>query len=103
MKSNIKINKKVQDTFDSIESIQDVKASPFFKDKTLDRLFVKQEETQKYWSWFTPQLQLVTLTFVIVLNAFAFTKLKETTYNENINQFAETYGLTPTTETSLFN
>ena len=103
MKSNIKMNKKVQDTIDSIESIQEVKVSPFFKDKTLDRLFVKQEETYKFWSWFTPQLQLVTLTCVIVLNAFAFTKLKETTYDENINQFAETYGLSTTTETTLFN
>lgn len=102
MKSNTKMNKNVQDTFDSLKSIQDVKMSPFFKDKTLDRLFVKKEESQRFWSWFTPQLQLATLTCVIVLNAFAFTKLKETTYNENINQFAETYGLSTTTETSLF-
>ena len=103
MKSNIEMNKKVQDTFDSIESIQDVKTSPFFKDQTLERLFVKKEQEQKVWSWFTPQLQFATLACVIVLNVFAFTKVKETTYNENLSQFAESYGLVETTETTLFN
>ncbi len=103
MKTNKNIQDKIDAVFDSVNHIEEVKVSPFFKDKTLDRLFVKKEEKQKLWSWFTPQLQLATLACVIILNVFAFTKIKESTYNENLNQFAESYGLSTTTETTIFN
>lgn len=103
MKTNKNIQTEIDTIFDSVNHIQDVKVSPFFKDKTLDLLFVEKEQERKLWFWFTPQLQFATLACVVVLNIFAFTKLKETTYNENVSQFAESYGLMETAETSLLN
>lgn len=104
MKTKINIKDKINDTLNSVDTINDVTVSPFFKDKAMQLLFVEKEEKQtRILSWFTPQFQLATLACVIILNVFAFTKLKETTYNENVGQFAESYGLVETTETSLFN
>lgn len=104
---NMKTNKNIQNDivaiFDSVSTINGMQVSPFFKDKTLQLLFAEKQKEQKTWLWFTPQLQLATLACVVILNVFAFTKLQETTYNENVSQFAESYGLAETTETSLFN
>lgn len=103
MKTNKNIQSKIDGTLNAIDTIEKVKISPFFKDKTMRRLFAKKEEQQIVWSWFTPKLQLATLVCVVVLNVIAFTKLQETSYDDNINQFAESYGLSTSTETSLLN
>ena len=103
MISNFKINKKVQGTLDSIESIQEVEVSPFFKDNVMHQIRNATEGIQEEtWSWFTPKLQLATLVCVVVLNIMAFNNLQETTYDDNINNFAESYGLS-NTETSILN
>ena len=39
MKANNNIAEKVKSTFESIDHIQDIKTSPFFKDKTMRKLF----------------------------------------------------------------
>lgn len=103
MKTDKNIQNEIDATFDSVNHINKVQVPPFFKDKTMQRLFSEEKVKQTTWSWFSPKLQLATLACVIVLNVFAFTKLKETIYNENISQFAESYGLSTTTETSLLN
>lgn len=102
MESNKNIQNKIDAVFESGNAIKDVRVSPFFKEKTLQRLFSEKEEKHVVFSWFSPKVQFATLACVIVLNVFAFTQLKKTTYNDNISQFAESYGIT-TTETSLFN
>ncbi|WP_033961555.1 hypothetical protein [Psychroserpens jangbogonensis] len=104
MKTNNNIQNEIDTIFDSVNHIKAVQASPFFKDKTLQRMFSeKLEEQQRVFTWFSPKLQLATLASVVVLNVFAITKLQESTYNENVSQFAESYGLSTSTETSLLN
>ena len=104
MKPNSEINKKVKETFDSIGSIKEVQVSSFFKEKVMYQIRNTSEDIQEAtWSWFTPKLQLATLVCVVVLNVMAFTKIKETTYNENVTEFAESYGLSISTENSILN
>ena len=103
MKTNKDIQNKIDSTLSAIDTIEEAKVSPFFKDKTMQRLFAEKEEKQIAWSWFTPKLQLATLVCVVILNAIALTKLQETSYDDNVNQFAESYGLSTSTETSLLN
>ncbi|MDO7170669.1 hypothetical protein [Mariniflexile sp. AS56] len=104
MDKNTDMRNKIDEAFDAFDAIQEVKVSPFFKDKTMNRLFAEKEVQQTTWSWFTPQLQLATLLCFIVLNVFAFRQYNSNTYNSNVTEFAESYGL-KTTEatTSLFN
>ena len=103
METNKNIQSKIDNTLSAMDAIETVNVSPFFKDKTMQRLFAEKEETATAWYWFSPKLQLATLVCVVILNVFAFTKLKETTYNDNVNQFAESYGLSTSTETFILN
>lgn len=104
METNKELQNKIASTFDAFDAIQEVKVSPFFKDKTMQRLFAKKEENLSIWNWFTPQWQFATLVCVILLNVFAFSKMETAaTYDENINKFAETYGMTTSTDTSILN
>nr|WP_321228347.1 hypothetical protein [uncultured Psychroserpens sp.] len=104
MKTNVEMNKKVKDAFDSIESISEVKVSPFFKENVMHKIRNASEDIQDAtWSWFTPKLQMATLVCVVVLNFMAFNNLKETTYDTNVSNFAESYGLSTSTESSILN
>jgi len=103
MKANNNIQQKIENTFKATEAIKQVPVSPFFKDKTMQHLFPQKEEEKVVWSWFSPKLQLATLVCLVLLNILAFTKWKETKYDENVNLFAETYGLTTSSSTSLLN
>ena len=104
METQKDIQEKVQKAFSSLESIEETKISPFFKDKTMNRLFAEKKVSQpKFWFWLTPQVQLVMLITFIVLNAFAFMNVKSNTYDENVNQFAESYGLSIESDFSTLN
>ncbi|MEM7602147.1 MAG: hypothetical protein AAF357_12115 [Verrucomicrobiota bacterium] len=103
MKTDKNTQDKIDDTLQSVDAIGTVKVPPFFKEKTLHRLFSEKREPQPVWPWFTPKLQLATLVCVLILNAVAFIQLRETTYSESVNQFAESYELSTSTEFFLFN
>jgi len=103
METDKNIQNKIDSAFDAIDTIETVNVSPFFKDKTMQRLFTEKEETTAVWNWFTPKLQLATLACVVILNVVTFTQLKTSSYDENLNKFAETYGLSTSTETSFLN
>jgi hypothetical protein len=106
MEHNKDIQGKIDSTLDAMDVMEKVDVSPFFKDKTMQRLFLEKEVESVVWSWFTPKLQLATLVCIVVLNAFAFSRLNTSsgsTYDENIDQFAETYGLSGSSETSFLN
>ncbi|WP_299100695.1 hypothetical protein [uncultured Winogradskyella sp.] len=104
MKHNVDMNIKVKETLDSIESIQEVKVSPFFKENVMHKIRHLPEDIQDAtWSWFTPKLQLTTLVCVVVLNVMAFNSLKKSDYTENVNSFAESYGLTISSESTILN
>jgi len=104
MNSKNSIEEQVDHVLEIGNSIGHVKASPFFKEKMMNRLFEeKKEEEWLIFTWFTPRLQLASLVCIVVLNIFAFTNLNSTSYEDNINEFAESYGLSSAEETSIFN
>ena len=103
MNTNKNILGKIEETLHSVNEISKVDVSPFFKDKTLKRLFNQEKEEQYGWSWFTPKFQLATLVCVIVLNLVAFNQIQKDSYNENLSSFATSYGLQSDAENSIFN
>ena len=81
----MKMDKKVKATIDSVESISEVKVSPFFKENVMHQIRTASEDVKDAtYSWFTPKLQLATLACVVILNIMAFQNLKEATYNDNV-------------------
>ncbi|RLJ62469.1 hypothetical protein CLV86_2075 [Lacinutrix venerupis] len=52
MKTNMNIEEKVTKTLEVFDTIDTVKAPPFFKDKTMQLLFAEKEEkvTPLFWS-----------------------------------------------------
>ncbi|WP_372756628.1 hypothetical protein [Mariniflexile sp.] len=103
METNKDLQNKIDSTLNAIDAIESVNVSPFFKDKTMQRLFAEKDEPVTTWSWFSPKLQLATLVCVIVLNIIAFSEISKSNYDENINDFAETYGLSVSTDSSILN
>jgi hypothetical protein len=105
MKTNNNLQDKVNATFDVLDNIQQVNVSPFFKDKTMNRLF-SEKKTHSYswlWAWFTPKLQLATLICIVLINVYTFSKINKSDYEANVNAFAETYGLKTENEINMFN
>lgn len=97
------INKKVNATLSVVDTIQEVKVSPFLKDKVLNNLTAKVEETQKVWSWYTPKYQIATLIVVILLNVYAYKVLTSDEYNTTVEEFVDTYDFGDEMYTSIFN
>lgn len=97
MKSQEQINKKVEDTLKVLETIDDVKVNHFFKHKVLQQLEnKKREEKPSVLHWFTPQLQLVTLSVILVLNIsalfYAYSSGNSQS-NTSLETFAQEYDL----------
>jgi quinol-cytochrome oxidoreductase complex cytochrome b subunit len=103
METHKDIQDKIDSTFEAIRAIENVQISPFFKDKAMQRLFAQKEPQPKFWSWFTPQWQLAALVCIMVLNACVFTHLKFDNYNTKVSSFASSYGLSETSDNSIFN
>lgn len=97
------INKKVSAALNAVDTIQDVKVSPFLKDRILNNLSTEIDETQKVWAWFTPKFQLATLIVVILLNVYAYKVLTSDNYNTTVEEFVDTYDFGDETYTSIFN
>jgi len=104
MKTNTNNQKQVDAVLNSLDFTKEVKAPPYFKDQTLERLFSENTvKSSSFWSWFTPQLQLATLICFLALNIYAFTQLENSAYSDDISIFAETHGLSTSDDNSLFN
>ncbi len=97
------LNKKVKATLNVADTIQEVKVSPFLKDKILNNLNTEIDESQKVWAWFTPKFQLATLIVVILLNVYAYKVLTSDNYNTTVEEFVDTYNFGDETYTSIFN
>lgn len=99
MDSKKNIDRLVEETLDSVSSIDAVKTPPFFKDKVLNRMAqegVKNQEGIAVLNWFTPKFQAAALICFIVLNAYALLSYSTDSYGENVENFAEVYGLSET-------
>jgi hypothetical protein len=100
MESKRKIDRLVDETLESVASIDTVKTPPFFKEKVLNRMAQATKEDEKDVAivpWFTPKLQAAALVCFVFLNAAALlTYSAEQSYNERVSSFAEVYGLSET-------
>jgi len=104
MKNKNSLNEHIDRVLEIGSSIDTVKASPFLKEKVMHRLFEEKiEEEPQIFAWFSPRLQLASVVCIIALNIFAFINSDASSYEENISEFAESYGLITTEETSIFN
>ncbi|WP_046758028.1 hypothetical protein [Kordia jejudonensis] len=96
-------NTPIDDAFEVLETIKAVQVSPFFKDKTMQRLFSEKEEVVSTgFGWFTPKLQFATLICILVINSIGFWQLSTTEYNTHISEFASAYELSQEEQASLF-
>lgn len=97
------IKQQVKEVLNATDSIKPVKASPFFKEKVLHRLFdKKEEELPTMFAWFTPKLQLATLLVVVAVNLVVFLSMDTTDITETHTEFAEAYELSPNSEVTIF-
>ena len=99
------IQDNVKKTLEVLDTMETVKTPPFFKDKTMQRLFAEKEKTASVsiWNWFTPQLQLATLACIVFVNVYAINQIKSSKYEASVSSFASDYGITAENEFSLFN
>ena len=104
MESKKSIDQLVEETLDSVSGIETIKAPPFFKERVLNRM--NQEPVEKddvfVLNWFTPKFQAAALICFIVLNIFALRSYTSDSYGDNVDNFAEVYGLSETTTDSYF-
>ncbi|MEO1031370.1 MAG: hypothetical protein AAFX55_08185 [Bacteroidota bacterium] len=104
METHKDIKQKIEATLNSADTIEEVKISPFFKEKALCQMFAeKQQEPFVLWSWLTPQVQLAALFLIVAINVFAMMQLRNKYYDNEISNFADSYGLTVDASESLMN
>jgi hypothetical protein len=99
MESKKNIDRLVEETLDSVSGIKIVKVPPFFKDKVLNRMIqqnVEKLEGIAVLNWFTSKFQASALICFVVLNALALLSYTNDNYGENVENFAEVYGLSET-------
>jgi hypothetical protein len=103
METNRKRHDETEATINSGSLIKDSEVSPFFKDRTMQLLFTKQDVGKLSLSWFSPKFQLATLFCFLALNIYTFTQVNTMSYTEGISEFAEIHGLSTPEDNSLFN
>ena len=104
MKTPKDIETQVEKTLNVLDSIEDVKVSPFFKDKVMQRLFTEKEApATKRLRWLSPSLQIAAIVCVLLINIVGFVELSKTTYQKDLSEFANMYELSQDQKPSLFN
>ncbi len=102
MQSKRNIDQLIEETLDSLSGMETVKAPPFFKEKLLKKMAREsiEEEDFSVLNWFTPKFQAVALVCFVVLNTVALLSYLSDSYGENVENFAEVYGLSETDSNS---
>ncbi|KGL63679.1 hypothetical protein [Polaribacter sp. Hel1_85] len=98
MKNKEHINQQIKDTFNVLDSIERVEVNHFFKHKVLQKLNAEKEEKKSIFSWFTPQLQLATLSVLLLFNFgtifYVFNNsIESASATSGIEAFAQEYSL----------
>ncbi|MFD2565797.1 hypothetical protein [Pseudotenacibaculum haliotis] len=97
MKTNKNNSIENNNTFDVLDEIQEVKVSPFFKNKVLNQIGQESEEKVPSLAWFTPQLQLAAFALIVMINAtaiyFSFTSQGIDQELTGFEAFVEDYDL----------
>ena len=97
--------KFLDELIDSASDIERVKTPPFFKDKVLNRLEKDQKaiEVPPFWYWFSPRLQLAALLVFVFLNIGVLYYYAQNSREQELQSFAEAYGLSTSQEESIIN
>ncbi len=91
---NKNISEQVDSTFEVLKFIEKTTVSPFFKQKVLDKLFLKEKDVVKLW--FTPKLQLAAIALVLFINAVSLVYVFNEYNTNTIDNFAKEYSLSST-------
>lgn len=99
MKSKTKIDQLIEETLGSVSTIDAVQAPPFFKEKVLKKMTrqqLAQEDGVVYLTWLTPKFQAAALICFVVINTVALFSYTTDDYMEDVENFADIYGLSET-------
>lgn len=105
MKSKPKIDQLIEEALDSVATIEAVQVPPFFKEKVLNKM--RQEQVAKEHglvpvAWLTPKFQAAALICFVVINTVALFSYTTDDYSDDVDKFAEIYGLSETDTDSYF-
>jgi len=89
----MKVDKKIEEAFNVLGQIKEVKVSSSFKQKVLHQALEQNKEIF-FNSWFTPKLQLVAMLVVLLVNVSVISYIFSSSTSEvNIDSFAQEYNL----------
>lgn len=104
MKTEEQIKQNIENTFNVLDTIEEVKVNHFFKHKVLKQLGNQNENKNSNVFGFTPKLQLAALCLVLLMNlstTFHLFSLEGETVETNIDTFAQEYSLQSKTSSLL--
>lgn len=104
METNKTTTQKVDEVLSSLDNLEEVKISPFFKQSVLNKIELEKEKSVIQFSWFSPQLQLAAVCIVLLLNAIVmfYTFTNNSSVSENsIETFAQEYHLQSSSDSIL--
>jgi hypothetical protein len=98
-------SKQIDELIDSASGIEAVSTPPFFKDKVLKRLSqTSDSQPQQGWlPWFTPKYQIAALFLLVLVNGIVLYNYSDSNREEEIQTFAEAYGLSSAQDESMLN
>ncbi|MEM9076984.1 MAG: hypothetical protein AAGC43_08090 [Bacteroidota bacterium] len=97
--------KHLDDLIDSVSDIKSVDTPPFFKDRVLNELgkLENQEQPLLVLNWLTPKLQIAALLGFVFLNLGVLYQYNSANKDQELETFAQTYGLSSSQEKSILN
>ncbi|MEX0288587.1 MAG: hypothetical protein AB3N14_05710 [Flavobacteriaceae bacterium] len=100
MERKDKIEKLIEETLESASHIETVEVPSLFKEKVLNSMATPEEITEEAGiiSWFTPRYQVAALICFVIVNAYAVLQYTLDNYEDNVESFAEEYGLSEAEE-----
>lgn len=98
-------SQRIDELIDSASGIEAVSTPPFFKDKVLNRLSqTRDSQPQLGWlPWFAPKYQMAALFLFVLLNMLVLYTYSDSNREEEIQTFAEAYGLSSAQDESMLN
>lgn len=94
----------IDELIDSASSFEVVDTPPFFKDRVLHRLSKAEDNEVSYsLNWFGPRFQWAALVVFIMLNFGVLYYYNSAQQEQELQSFAETYGLSSAQNNSILN
>lgn len=94
----------IDELIDSASEVKMVNTPPFFKDKVLNRLSqTREEKPVEFLNWFTPKYQVAALLMFVALNVVALYSYQLSSEEQELQTFAEAYGLSDDGSESILN